>query len=564
MQIKDIKTTAPNPEAVASWKKSDHRDSEPFGMFFDMARYETARAYKVDSPSDSGPRHDYVEAKDVRERDSHKDIQPKESIGEPESDDLTDEGRPVNQEPVSQSEPESPGDDPSENNSNETSGEEYGSNSVREEDSNPVAAGENESIKEETVEEAMLGDLADQSKAVVLRDQITQQSEKVMVNSAQTSGTEDKARFSELNVQLQGNSQNQAEQNGVIQNTGQSEGGTDKGTNTQAVNVNVVSEETVPADGQLPQDETEADDEQDGSLMKEQSQKVDIFSRTEKTTAEDKPQGQTVENIVVPVDNEQDMELERKNRRYQMPLEVKDKAAVPETVTLETMNRGQTQSGDQNSSGSKNNSRNYEMVTSLDVKGGGEKAEGSKMARLDKIPATDRVDMQANVDRIVKAARTTISRGVSTIQLRLDPPELGTLRIEIRHSSAGLTLQLQASSQKAQELLQQQSGHLRTALEAQGFQNTQIEVQLRLNLQNGQHTSGSEQNHGQGQHNFQEQFQQDRPGQEQDQAGQDRYTPSDSRENESGSLGGEFTRPAPAQTDRQWREMVFSSVDVKI
>ncbi len=94
------------------------------------------------------------------------------------------------------------------------------------------------------------------------------------------------------------------------------------------------------------------------------------------------------------------------------------------------------------------------------------------------------MEMQENMEQVVKSVQVTQSQGGSRVQLRLDPPELGMLRIEMRQTENGLMLQMQASTPKAQQMLQQNSGELRAALESQGFANTQIEVQLRLDLRN--------------------------------------------------------------------------------
>ena len=117
-----------------------------------------------------------------------------------------------------------------------------------------------------------------------------------------------------------------------------------------------------------------------------------------------------------------------------------------------------------------------------------------EMKSFGQVQTSDAVDMQENVDRIVRAARTVQARGSTRIQIRLEPPELGFLRIEIKHSSNGLNLQLQATNPKAQQILQQNSHELRAALESQGLQPRQIEIQLRLDLRN-EHTPNQQQDH---------------------------------------------------------------------
>lgn len=94
-----------------------------------------------------------------------------------------------------------------------------------------------------------------------------------------------------------------------------------------------------------------------------------------------------------------------------------------------------------------------------------------------------------NVNRVVKAAQAVLSRGSSMIQIRLDPPELGHLRISIRQLQSGMQVQLQATNVRALQMIDQSSGELRAALEGQGIQATKIDVQLRSELRNDQSTS---------------------------------------------------------------------------
>lgn len=170
--------------------------------------------------------------------------------------------------------------------------------------------------------------------------------------------------------------------------------------------------------------------------------------------------------------------------------------------------------------GNKNNNNPLEALTR-----GGMRVDSEKPANLQDVITPQKTtdvgapDMQHNVDRIVKAARTIATRGSSVMQLRLDPPELGMVRVEVRHSADGLNLQLQATTHRTQQLLQQHSSELRSALEAQGFQNARIDVQLRLDLRNDQQAfsqdqggnypqeHSQEQRDREGRQNFQEQFQ---------------------------------------------------------
>ena len=182
-----------------------------------------------------------------------------------------------------------------------------------------------------------------------------------------------------------------------------------------------------------------------------------------------------------------------------------------------------------------------------------------------KTDAANDIDMQQNVDRIVKAARTTIGRGGSMIQLCLEPPELGILRIEIRYSNSGVDLQLQATNTRAQQLLQQTNESLRAALEAVGIQTNQIDVQLRLDLRNDNPAN-------------QQQFADDSNNTDQQPSQQSQY----SQQQSSSQDGGAFDQPefmdnlpnisddnselvtAGLPKSTQWRQLDFNNVDLMI
>ena len=171
-----------------------------------------------------------------------------------------------------------------------------------------------------------------------------------------------------------------------------------------------------------------------------------------------------------------------------------------------------------------------------------------RMLGADKADSSMRLDMQENIDRVVKAAQMAMNRGSSRIQLRLEPPELGTLHVDIRHDGRGLQLHLQASTSKAQQLLQQHSNELRSALEARGFQAAQIEVNLRLDLRNNaapeQQQQQSQSHSQQGQSFDQQQGQSQQRGQSGFQSDGDPWENSE----------------APSKPE--WQEMAFAVLDV--
>ena len=194
--------------------------------------------------------------------------------------------------------------------------------------------------------------------------------------------------------------------------------------------------------------------------------------------------------------------------------------------------------------------------TSVSVENRADLQNLPEMKSPESIRTSDAVDRQENVDRIVRAARTAQARGASRIQIRLEPPELGTLRIEIKQTSNGLNMQLQATNLKAQQILQQTSNELRAALEAQGLQPRQIDIQLRLDLRND-HTPNQQQNHNPS-------SQSGSQGQSQNQEQQDFHS-------EPFLLGQDWQRePKSEQADSQstpapkWQSLDFNALDVRV
>ncbi len=186
---------------------------------------------------------------------------------------------------------------------------------------------------------------------------------------------------------------------------------------------------------------------------------------------------------------------------------------VNTTLPVETVGQvdvsGQFGQGQSQTSGQGGNNRQenvpVEVVAVNNQNTGDAKVSGMEsLLGASKPESVESVDMQENVDRVVKAAKAMVGKNQSVVQIRLDPPELGALRVEIKASSNGITMQLQATSVKAQQLLQQNINELRSALDARGVQTNQIDIQLRLDLKND--GSGERQSDGQQQQSGRESF----------------------------------------------------------
>ncbi|MBI9017103.1 MAG: flagellar hook-length control protein FliK [Phycisphaerae bacterium] len=143
----------------------------------------------------------------------------------------------------------------------------------------------------------------------------------------------------------------------------------------------------------------------------------------------------------------------------------------------------------------------------------GKQVDIQQLLNIDKTAKAPEVNMQDNIDQIVKAVNTTIGKDTSVLTMRMDPPELGNLRVEIKMVGQNVELQLQATNEKTHQLLQQSAPQLKASLEAAGMQNPQINIQLRMDLQNSdsspqQQSQQQDQQQNPDQQSFQEQQQQ--------------------------------------------------------
>jgi flagellar hook-length control protein FliK len=94
-------------------------------------------------------------------------------------------------------------------------------------------------------------------------------------------------------------------------------------------------------------------------------------------------------------------------------------------------------------------------------------------------PDTDG-SFEPNIERILRLVQTRIGKDRSVTTLRLDPPELGTLRIHLDLRQNQLTLQVDTQTPTARRLLEEQLDTLRRNLEAAGIHLERIEIRSPL------------------------------------------------------------------------------------
>jgi len=132
------------------------------------------------------------------------------------------------------------------------------------------------------------------------------------------------------------------------------------------------------------------------------------------------------------------------------------------------------------------------------------------------------------VDRVATAVRSA-HHSRRELRIRLTPPELGTVRIEISSRGGTLTARLEVETAAAQQTIQHNLSLLRDTLAQQGTQLQRIDVHLTPSRsEEGQPQSGGQQQSG-----TQQQPEQQQPRQQQQSSRQDSQTPQHSQDEEN-------------------------------
>ncbi|MEX2672952.1 MAG: flagellar hook-length control protein FliK [Phycisphaeraceae bacterium] len=95
-----------------------------------------------------------------------------------------------------------------------------------------------------------------------------------------------------------------------------------------------------------------------------------------------------------------------------------------------------------------------------------------------------------NASRLARAMQGAVNQGGGTMTLRMTPPEMGTVRIQLQVQGGTVNAALHAESEGARTLLSQQLSQLRQSLESQGLHVERLSVQ---SMNGNTSASGSQQ-----------------------------------------------------------------------
>jgi flagellar hook-length control protein FliK len=103
---------------------------------------------------------------------------------------------------------------------------------------------------------------------------------------------------------------------------------------------------------------------------------------------------------------------------------------------------------------------------------------------------------EANHASIISSVKTNLLPHGGSMQIRLDPPELGALQVSVEMRDGAMTATFQTSNEDATRLLSHSLGQLKTALESQGVTVEKIQVQQSpkdSHAKNGEDSSAQQQ-----------------------------------------------------------------------
>jgi flagellar hook-length control protein FliK len=92
---------------------------------------------------------------------------------------------------------------------------------------------------------------------------------------------------------------------------------------------------------------------------------------------------------------------------------------------------------------------------------------------------------EANLGRVIRGLGNAIHQRGGSLTLRLDPPELGAVRIELNVRDGLVQARFVTQQESVRNLLMDQMGHLRQALDRQGLTIERIEVQAMPHAHDG-------------------------------------------------------------------------------
>ena len=115
--------------------------------------------------------------------------------------------------------------------------------------------------------------------------------------------------------------------------------------------------------------------------------------------------------------------------------------------------------------------------------------------------STDPADPSVLARRIFRSVRRSLARGEHELTLRLDPPRLGRVDVDLKVNPERIGIRFVVESEEVRDTLRAHIDELHRSLDGQGFRADSVEIDLREETTDGDRTSsrqGSKQSDGSG------------------------------------------------------------------
>ena len=153
-------------------------------------------------------------------------------------------------------------------------------------------------------------------------------------------------------------------------------------------------------------------------------------------------------------------------------------AASTTQTTVETPVVAETTTVTVETSGRDADARDGESRTPVELGPAAESVERGETSKPDAAAETPKLDMSRFVDRVVRFTRTMVGRDTSSLEMRLNPPELGSVRLAMTMKEGELRMTMQTTTEAARAVIAQHLDGLRTTLVQQGYDVARLEVSV--------------------------------------------------------------------------------------
>ena len=152
-------------------------------------------------------------------------------------------------------------------------------------------------------------------------------------------------------------------------------------------------------------------------------------------------------------------------------VESMETAAMDETTKEQSMNQGE-QSSSENSKNAEGNNANV----SVSVMGGQTVTNDNFVIPQEAMPGNSQVNVADLIDQIARNVRVTITAETTSMEMQLNPENLGKIYLNVSERDGVIRAQIAAQNETVKEALETQLVELRQSLNQQGVKVDAIEV----------------------------------------------------------------------------------------